>query len=259
MKLQLVSDLHLSQPELDGAYQLPKTDADVLVFAGDIANGMQRAIGWVERQVERLGIPGVFVAGNHEYYRGVFPDALTQARAVVRNHVDLRILDCEQTAIGDIRILGCTLWTDFLLFGADEKDDARSAAEMVLADYQGTITVGNGEFLRADDTQAAHRRARQWLETQLAAPWSGKTVVVSHHGPHRQLAHPAFGNHATAGFVSHLDELIARYHIDLWISGHTHYNHDLVDAGTRFVGNQRGYAIETVPGRPFDPALVVEI
>lgn len=146
MRLQLVSDLHLAPSELDGGYTLPSAGADLVVFAGDIANGAEHAVRWAARQGERLGIPGVYVLGNHEYYHGVFPQALATAQAAIPVDSGLHLLECNQEAFGDVRLLGCTLWTDFALLGKERMDKAKSAAGAVLADYQGNPPIfGSGQ------------------------------------------------------------------------------------------------------------------
>lgn len=259
MKLQVISDLHLSKAELEQPFQLPRTDAELLIFAGDIANGAARAVHWATGESERLSVPGLFVLGNHEYYRGSFPSALELARAAAPAGAGLRVLERERVEFGEVRILACTLWTDFQLFGPEAAAEARAEIGGLAPDYQGLIGLDGGGKLRPEDTEAAHHQSLRWLESELSRPWAGRTVVVTHFGPHRRTAHPHFDNLATAGFVSDLEGLFRNHSIDVWISGHTHYNHDFIDAGTRFVGNQRGYPNEAVPGAAFDPGLVIEV
>lgn len=55
MKLHVVSDLHLSMAGFD----LPDTDADVVVLAGDVARPAE-AFAWAGQ----LRKPVVYVAGN---------------------------------------------------------------------------------------------------------------------------------------------------------------------------------------------------
>ena len=61
MKLNILSDLHLGQGELEP----PRNDADVVVLAGDIARPGQ-ALAWAAS----LGKPVLYVPGNHEFYGG---------------------------------------------------------------------------------------------------------------------------------------------------------------------------------------------
>ena len=68
MKLQVLSDLHLEEEK--GAFQIPETDADLIVLAGDINQGT-RAIPWLKEKTEK---PVVYVAGTNEYYGQICPE-----------------------------------------------------------------------------------------------------------------------------------------------------------------------------------------
>jgi 3',5'-cyclic AMP phosphodiesterase CpdA len=91
------------------------------------------------------------------------------------------------------------------------------------------------------DSLAMHRHARAWLEQQLAQPFAGKTIVVTHHAPHRRSLAPLYANDlVSSGFVSDLPALV-REPVALWVHGHTHTGFDYVENGTRVVCNPRGY------------------
>lgn len=65
MKIQLLNDLHI---EFSG-FDIPATDVDVIVLAGDIGVGFN-GLEWIEQQcVEK---PVIYVPGNHEFYRHDF-------------------------------------------------------------------------------------------------------------------------------------------------------------------------------------------
>jgi len=253
MKLQVISDLHL-RPQHD--FTIPATNADLIVLAGDIGRGLS-GVQWAMGEAERLGKPIVYVFGNHEYYTHVFPDLIDDAKRLVADS-GVQILENDQVAWGQTRILGCTLWTDFLLFGEEQEQDCITAAEAVLYDYR-IIQTAAGEPLRAHITQQQHRESRQWLEARLAKPWAGPTVVVTHHAPCWEGSHPHFDGPLTAGFTSDLKPLIERHRIDMWICGHSHANVDRRIGQTRLLSNQRGYPAEQVPGPAFDPSKVVEV
>ena len=77
MKLNILSDLHLSQGELAP----PVNDAEVVVLAGDIARPPE-AVAWASR----LGKPVLYVPGNHEYYGGTIEGSAAQLQTPVRGH-----------------------------------------------------------------------------------------------------------------------------------------------------------------------------
>lgn len=86
---------------------------------------------------------------------------------------------------------------------------------------------------------------------------SGKTVVVTHHLPHRRSINPMFDHHPlNPAFASHMPDLVCAP-VDLWIHGHTHCSVDYTTDGTRVLCNPRGYGPHDLNPK-FEPGLVVE-
>lgn len=253
MKIRVLSDLHL---ECDEPEAIPHVDADLIVLAGDIHNHAE-GIRWA---AETFGdkTPVVYVPGNHEYYDGEFGALEVAMRDAAAGVDNVHYLNSAALTDPDEhwRVLGTTLWTDFELFGGSKEEIAASiaAAEKVMLDFRGPIqvtwpssatgTAGASEGSRlftAADTLALHAHARDWLEQQLAEPFTGKTIVVTHHAPHRASLADRFANDlSSAGFISHLTDLVGPP-VALWIHGHTHTAFDYVANGTRVVCNPRGY------------------
>lgn len=86
-----------------------------------------------------------------------------------------------------------------------------------------------------------HEAARAWLTTELATPFDGPTVVITHYGVHPLSIHPRYaGDIVKAGFVADLGPLLDQ--ADLWIHGHVHDSFDYRVGRSRVVVNPRGYA-----------------
>lgn len=118
------------------------------------------------------------------------------------------------------------------------------------------ISFGDSDF-KPSHALELHHQARQFLKSELAKPFEGKTVVITHHAPSLKCEHPDFGINALAGaFMSHCDPLMEN--VDVWIFGHTHANKDLHVGDCRVISNQMGYVGENI-----DPAycesLIVDI
>ena len=104
VKIQIMSDLHLEF----GEFAPPKTDADLVILAGDI-HVKQHAIVWAQVHFD---CPVVYVCGNHEHYGsslGRTPRKLKEAAAGSNVH----ILHNEAFILDGVRVLGSTLWTDY--------------------------------------------------------------------------------------------------------------------------------------------------
>lgn len=265
MKMHILSDVH--NEFLRGSTQatshtwrgeIPRTDADVIVLAGDIDTGLHGA-EWMIGEAARLAKPVVYVLGNHEFYGHEYY-ALKQAIAAKLEGSAVHLLDCGCFECDGVRILGATLWTDYGLDPHIPRDLAMYYAEQQLADhktirYKSTDSVHRFRPLHA---MALHKREKHCLNAQLSAPYPGRTVVVTHHAPHPLCSHPGFPNSPLGpAFGSNLEDMLVNHDIDLWVYGHTHANFDRVVQGTRILTNQAGYPGEGVAG--FDAGLVVEI
>lgn len=262
MRIQLASDLHLEFLERKAPRArlvVPARGADLLVLAGDIHNGVKGIEAFADWPV-----PVVYLAGNHEFYGHDWEPTRRDLRAACAG-TQVTFLDNDGFAFKGVRILGCTLWTDFRLDGGSQAQ-AMEAVERGLMDYR-VIGTATGS-LRAWQTLADHEASRAWLESELAAPFDGKTVVVTHHGPHRLSIHPRFaGNALNAGFISDLTPLL--HGADLWLHGHTHDGFDYRVGRCRVVANPAGYILNRAAASTelefqfengeFDPALVIEV
>jgi predicted phosphodiesterase len=256
MKIQIFNDLHVdvSQPP-------PITigaGVDVVVVAGDTAEGANNAFVAL-RHIVLERIPIVTVMGNHEYYHRCFPEELALARELAPSlNVHLLENDSVVLKIGgtSVRFAGCSLWTDYQVFGTKNTAPAMRAALRGLNDHR-LVTWTKKPWKRFRPEQAAlmHSASKAFLTETLATPFSGPTVVVCHHG-HWRSAHPQFQTDIlTAAYVSNLT-FIEEFQPDLFIHGHVHWSFDYRVGRTRVLCNPRGYPGEN-PN--FNPALVVEV
>jgi predicted phosphodiesterase len=243
LRIQIYSDIHLER----APFAPPESDADVVVLAGDIANG---AAG-VEWAKEIFDAPVLYLAGNHEYYEGEFESVSSAMRAAAGGSVVL--LECTRTTLGGVRFLGCTLWTDYTLVPEGERAAVIEESRRLNPDFQ-KIRFGPRAFA-PEDAIGFCTRQRAWLMEQLAEPFPGKTVAITHFAPHPRSIAPAFANHpANPAFVVDLAEAMGR--AALWIHGHTHTFFDYNVRGTRVVCNPRGYPGEQTG---FRPGLTVDL
>lgn len=260
MRLHVISDLHLEV----APFVPVAAPADAVVVAGDVESGAQ-SLAWLRRAFPHSRI--VFVPGNHEYYAGEF-GACGAAMRVAAEQLEIDLLDDSAVEIGGVRFVGATLWTDLLLYGPQGRDALLARGLDALVEYR-TIRVGDAPFV-PEHAVAFHRASRAFLERALAEPFGGRTVVVTHHGPHRlSIAERFAGSVVNPSFISDLSALMGP--AALWVHGHTHASSDYVVNGTRVVANPRGYAgrhpvsgrLHGTPERPenpaFDARLVVEV
>lgn len=250
-RIRVLSDLHLEFQ----SWTPPQVSADVVVLAGDIHLGVE-GIRWGRACFPDTEI--IYVPGNHEYYGSVMQPLLARMRREA-NQAGVHLLDADAVEIDGVRFLGATLWTDFALYGAQPKDIARSMAlaQTMMSDYH-VIRMNDTGPLAPDETRGIHHLQARWLANELAKPFSGRTVVVTHHLPHPNSVHMKYrGDLLNPCFASDLSALV-RSPVQLWIHGHTHESMDYEVDGTRVVCNPRGY-LPQEPNERFDPKLVVEV
>lgn len=252
MKLQILSDLHLSVSPLE----LPRTDADLVILAGDLQRP-EAAVQWA------LGFeqPVLYICGNHEYF-GSSIDATTRTMRELCAGTHIHFLDNGVLELGGVRFLGSVLWTDFRINGEGEAEAlSKSKSAQFAYDFR-KVQYGNPPHtLTPQDTQALFDANVRWLDEQLDQPFGGSTVVVTHHAPSPGSVHPRFaGSPINGAFVSDVEHLMGGDRVQLWIHGHVHDSFDYVVNGTRVLCNPRGYVKEGKVENPqFDSALVVEV
>lgn len=258
MKLWILSDMHLGMHS--GRVSLEPPDHDILICAGDVRGDIPDAIDALETIT---GETAILVAGNHEFYGFEGATLETEYRRGRHAAQESRVILLEnKVAIVDgVRFLGCTLWTDYKLFGGETIDAAMDAARRGLNDHRLIKMGGRGKApVRFDPVDALdhHKASRRWLAAMLASPHDGPSVVVTHHGPHRGSVAPQFANDLlSAAFVLHMPELVEGPNAPiLWIHGHTHVACDYQAGPCRVICNPMGYPHEYT-GAPLD--LVVEL
>jgi Icc-related predicted phosphoesterase len=248
VRIHILSDLHI---EFE-SFEVQAVDADVVVVAGDVHIGLQ-GLEWLQAHFPRT--PVVYVLGNHEYYGQSVPELTDRVRRSAAGS-DVHVLEREAVRIGGVTFLGCTLWTDFRLYG--DPVAAEREAALRLTDYRRTRVRARNRRLRPADTARLHRVSLDWLKTALDGQRTSPVVVVTHHAPSpRSLKPRHVGKPLSAAFASDLEPFVYDCGATLWVHGHVHDACDYVIGNTRVLCNPRGYPDEPADG--FDPGLVVEV
>jgi len=228
---------------------------DLVVLAGDIHNGL-RGIVYAQQLGNYLDAPVVMVAGNHEYYHHDIAETLPAFHEAVKGATRVHFLENQAASFtfadgAKVKLLGCTLWTDFALHGDPEQ--AAHKAQILMNDYR---------FIALDQLPLAPLKTREfhadslaWLHAQLDRAEPGvKRIVVTHHAP----ASLALGKRAGPIAPAYASEILGQFdpsNLDLWVHGHTHFRHDSVCDGIHLVSAPRGYvghdgpkALQFIPG-----------
>ena len=273
MNIQLLSDLHLeTHPHF-----IPEVapSAEVLILAGDIGS-YQAGSMLLGQQDQDFGlarfsprkdlrawpVPVFFVPGNHEYDGMPFEEAHEKLQATCKR-LDIVFLHQRVEIFGDVRFIGCTLWSDFEALvptsgPLTQQLKAREKAERAANFYlKKTGTTFQGEPFLSDAVRAQAQSDQAWLTNALSEPFDGPTVVITHFAPSLLSADPRYGlTPGTAGFCNALDHLFPQ--ATLWLHGHLHCAHDYASKGCRVVANPLGYARKNEQ-QAFDPQKIVRV
>lgn len=276
MKICVVSDLHLEFADVT----IPNNKGvDVLVLSGDIlaADEIHRypdtttvpekpSVSFLQAKRYRdflqrcsAAFPHVvYVAGNHEFYHGKFPDAIDYLKAEATRFPNVYFLEMNHVVIQDVTFLGGTLWTDM------NKGDPHTlhAVQDMMNDFH-VIRNSQAGYTKFRPAHAVnrHRDTVNYINKMVEGRLDEKFVVVGHHAPCTLSIHENHKNdHLMNGaYASDLSNIILdRPQIKLWTHGHTHYSFDYMLDDTRIVCNPRGYE-PYEPNISWDPEFVVEI
>ena len=267
MKIQLLSDLHLeSHPRFA---PVPAADADLLVLAGDIGSYQTGSLlteqdFGLTRFSPRHGwpVPVLFTPGNHEYDNHDF-DAVHARLRETCAALDIQWLERETLVIDGVRLVGTTLWSDFVALieprdSVTEQFKKRGKAMRAANFYlKKAATMRHGELFLAEQMRAHALVCQDWLRDALSTPFDGPTVAITHFAPTLASVDPRYGlTPGSAGFCNALDALLPL--ADVWLHGHLHCAFDYLKDGCRIVANPLGYFGKGEQER-FCPTLCVDV
>lgn len=156
---------------------VPVCDADVVVLAGDIHSDGRIAIDWASNFPQEV----IYILGNHEFYSGgTISDLPKDLKNYAEKYSNVHVLNDDSIVIKGIAFHGCTLWTDFELYG--KPDVAFFYAEKSLNDYR-LINFDRRQAFTPAIAAALHMESMDWLSETICSSKFVNNVVVTHHLP----------------------------------------------------------------------------
>lgn len=267
MKISFVSDLHLEFRDYPNFSK--EAGGDVLLLAGDIlvaallsehrtdsdSSKMKKYLDGTFRKDLLNKYEKVFyIAGNHEHYSRIFKNTVPEIREYfLKNGFDnVTVLDDEQVDLGDYRLIGSTLWTDY------EKGSPVSMQHCYnfMNDYRyiGRLDADDINYFNKYERMitpmflnSVHENSKFFIRSVLEDQPSKPTIIMTHHAPtYHSLNAEHSGNGLDGAYASDLSDMICGYpQIRYWVHGHTHMNVDYkVGDFCRVLSNQWGYSHE---------------
>ncbi len=226
MRINYFSDIHLEF----GSLKRPDNNAEIIIAAGDIGI-YDQGIEWLLA----LKKPVIYVTGNHEFYNHEYRDTLRMLKARCAN-TNIHFLENNTFKYNGVRFLGCSLWTDLFVEGAE----TAANLDKSLNDFR-KIRFVDGMF-NSEQFSKLHKHSLAWLEKALARPFKGKTIVVTHHAPTQWSWNDSPNAIKKLAYCNDLKSLFHGHDISAWFHGHTHNISDYRIEGARILSNTRGYA-----------------
>lgn len=264
LHLAVLSDWHIDSSEVSRMRQITKEQfknhrVDAVIVAGDVAESFDSPT-YLRKVFPDHEV--YYVLGNHEFYNREVMEArgYYEERARVEGIHLLKSGDIHsiEDGLNVYHIVGDTMWTDFGLVG--DRSKAMLDASFIMNDYRKIYisppTTAATPFVRQlvpQDTVHFHEKFRFFLDRVVDAVKNddlsvlgenskgvnNRLIVVTHHAPHIRSSRPSLDEAAPAYMVDMSHWLSPK--ISCWVHGHTHYNVDYKQNGTRIVSQAKGY------------------
>lgn len=190
LRLQVVSDLHVEH----GGFVVPRVDCDLVVVAGDLANGRHMSSAMTDL-CKQVRTPIIYVPGNHDWYQ---TDIISERSKLMRSwrgtSPGLHVLDDTSWTFhhqgAAYRFIGSTWWSAMDWTEAGVTGDAafaavRSTISAQLNDYH--LIRYDSQPLEPQHTRDLHHLSTLFLKQQISeAHAAGEIpIVVTHFLPSR--------------------------------------------------------------------------
>lgn len=290
-RVQIISDVHSRWDSCDF-----DPTAQLILALGDLTEGAE-GVKWL-KSARR---PVLYIPGNHEFYGADYTARLAELESAAAGS-QVNIMNQKSAVAGGWRFLCATLWTDH-----HDLDAALvSQSARLLNDYRHIQVKG---WLKSDDNKARYGAAREalierspelagaiparpdkmnplvalclhqdavgFLVSELSKPWSGRTMVLTHHAPSSHSL--VFGGylasletasirlaferkerpHKIGAYASDLEYLFSNYPIDLWSHGHLHEGLRYSIGGADVITNPSGY--NDRQNKLYQPSLTLDL
>lgn len=255
MHIQIVSDLHLEfQENRQWLKENPLIPVgEVMLIAGDIVTDKDSYLADDFYAYFSKKFPLIITSmGNHEFYGGYVNYAYPSYEDKIAHNIYR--LNNAVYVYKDVRFIVSTLWTKV-------SDENKALIKNRLNDYhQIKSSLPEKINITVDDTNRLHHLSLDFIIKELEKPFSGKTVVMTHHIPSFETISldRRFSNLREA-FCTDLDDIIKNHpQIILWVHGHAHDFSQIKLFNTILARNPLGY-VNRGEHQDFRPDYTVEI
>ncbi len=229
--------------------------SDILILGGDCSNSV-RNTETVIFEAAQYYDHVLFLDGNHEHWCGRtdrtrynIHNNMAAFRKFAKKHDNITYLDSESNFVRDgVMFIGGCGWYDFKMIEGYTFKQQVNYWKKSYPDYAESAFGPNTMPWKLAYAQASNM-ARQVLKAQDNDDIK-EIVISTHMVPHISGlvndSHPCYHMNGAFGnsLLRWVWEADFKNKINVWTFGHTHFTHDFVEEGVRFVCNPRGYGGE---------------
>lgn len=230
--------------------------ADAIALLGDVCEAHNGSpVRWAQRMFPDQ--PVFYIPGNHEFYGDRMNKVLERLQREARGS-NVHLLYNDTLEFKGVRILGTPLWSDLASNGPVCQAELTRTVIHQISDFS-CIYKTEGKNWSVADMLRENKKAKAFLNKELAKDTAVQKIVLTHWGPHLGSIHPQFqGDKINPYFINHYPDLVMQ--AMLWLHGHTHQPCDYQvgpKGHGRVICHPRGYPKEEAKApRAYQPLIL---
>jgi len=231
LKLHIISDIH-REKESFVDFNLPITNSDAIVMAGDIDNGFEKTSEYLKKISQEHQKPVFYVLGNNCLHGKKIDEERSKWKKADLDGV-IYLDDGIKHEFMGYNFTGGLLWP---MCQEQTMDEIIEYDKVKLSIPNKTIFKDNGNIMNSFDHITRSKKTIYEIEKILST--SENNIVITHYAPSWETQKRFFPYNSNYGFqANNLDTLINKYDISLWIHGHIHFELDYAVGKTRLYTN----------------------
>ena len=249
----ILSDIHYDINRKKG-YDFSCIPSDAFaIVCGDISSSSCLSKEWLDTYIKQ----GVFVHGNHlGYNTGNLKGEIKTLEKEYTTDKPVSFLNNSYKIYNGVLFIGCCLYTDFTLFGADKAYKTKALSQLMVNDFK-NVNYNKRRCLSPEDYVGFFNKSRNYILEKTLEFNNYPAVIVTHFAPFPKSIDSKYkGHYLNPYFCNDMtDVVLKRPNIVMWCHGHVHqplrYEHHGVKVIARPFGyfNENKYRLKVGKGK----------
>lgn len=246
LRVRYMSDLHIEYSN----FKIDYSDCDILLLVGDISSNIDDFYRIFQGIPETL--PVYLILGNHEFdfqfvnkHPFIIKDFLRE-----NNFNNVQVLHNEYVDIGDVRIIGSTLWSDcqgyFKYYDINNGDLFIKSEATIQTGILNYLKIYHEDSPLQDNIMTVNLMKQEFIKSynfiKNSLDTDKKCIVATHFAPFFEAALVYSSSRPitpiSSFWANHIPELMGKP--QYWVHGHIHASFNKNVQGTTIISNPRG-------------------